>query len=175
MNIFQRIKRFFHREPDFYIGGKENPYIRRWWVIPRNYYFNVYLHNILRDDDDRTHHDHPWWWCSIMLRGAYWEVTTLVEGEDFYFDETTGTLDVFDGQPKDELNAVYQMNNGQCWDLRVMRRRLYRVGWVRFHRPTFAHRLEMAEGCGPCWTGTSHGRPRRGRRRRIQGPWPDAR
>lgn len=63
------------REPDFYIGGKENPYMRRWWVIPRNRFFNIYLHNILRDDDDRALHDHPWWSISIILRGGYWEHT----------------------------------------------------------------------------------------------------
>jgi hypothetical protein len=25
-----RTRRFFHREPDFIIGGKENPYLLRW-------------------------------------------------------------------------------------------------------------------------------------------------
>lgn len=62
------------RPPDFIIGGKDRPYIRRWWLIPRNRWFNVYLHQILRDDDDRALHDHPWWNISIILRGAYVEV-----------------------------------------------------------------------------------------------------
>jgi len=63
------------REPDFCIGGKEAPYMKRWWVIPRNRLFNIYLHNILKDDDDRALHDHPWWSISIILRGGYWEHT----------------------------------------------------------------------------------------------------
>ena len=66
---------FFHRPPDFVIGTPESPYMRRWWVIPRNRIFNVYLHNIVRGDDDRALHDHPWWNVSILLRGHYREVT----------------------------------------------------------------------------------------------------
>lgn len=63
------------RAPDFIIGGADNPYIRRWWVIPRNRFFNVYLHQFLRSDDDRALHDHPWANCSILLRGSYIEHT----------------------------------------------------------------------------------------------------
>lgn len=63
----------FYREPDFLIGGSEHPYMRRWWVIPRNKYFNIYLHNFLRSDDDRALHDHPWNNMSILLKGQYLE------------------------------------------------------------------------------------------------------
>lgn len=63
------------REPNFIIGGKDRPYMRRWWIIPRNPLFNIYLHNVLRDDDDRALHDHPWFNCSIVLKGGYWEET----------------------------------------------------------------------------------------------------
>lgn len=62
------------RKPDFVIGSSENPYLLRWWVIPRNRFFNIYLHCILRSDDDRALHDHPWWNISIILKGGYWEV-----------------------------------------------------------------------------------------------------
>lgn len=68
-----RLRRFFHREPDFIIGGKEDPYLLRWWIIPRNRFFNIYLHKFLRDDDDRALHDHPWVSLSIILRGGYIE------------------------------------------------------------------------------------------------------
>lgn len=57
----------FGRKPDFVIGDLSNPYLLRWWVIPRNRFFNVYLHKFLRDDDDRALHDHPWWSMSIIL------------------------------------------------------------------------------------------------------------
>lgn len=68
-----RITRIFRREPDFIIGLPENPYLLRWWIIPRNRFFNIYLHKFLRSDDDRALHDHPWWSCSIILRGGYRE------------------------------------------------------------------------------------------------------
>jgi hypothetical protein len=59
--------------PDFIIGGTENPYLLRWWVIPRNRWFNIYPHHMLRDDDPRALHDHPWWNVSIVLKGGYME------------------------------------------------------------------------------------------------------
>lgn len=64
------IARVTRRKPDFVIGGAERPYIRRWWVIPRNRCFNIYLHQFLRSDDDRAHHGHPWLFnFSWVLRG----------------------------------------------------------------------------------------------------------
>ncbi len=71
-----KILRFFRRPPDFVIGGD---YLRRWWVIPRNRFFNIYLHNICRSDDDRALHDHPWWNVSILLSGSYVEHTPAGE------------------------------------------------------------------------------------------------
>lgn len=59
----------------FYIGGLDNPYMIRWYVIPRNRWINVYLHKFCRDDDDRALHDHPWWFLSLMLWGRYYETT----------------------------------------------------------------------------------------------------
>lgn len=67
------IARVTRRPPDFVIGGIEDPYLMRWWIIPRNRFFNIYLHRFLRSDDDRALHDHPWVNCSILLRGSYWE------------------------------------------------------------------------------------------------------
>ncbi|SRR5216684_1094151 len=58
------------REPDFIIG---NDYCRRWWVIPRNRFFNIYLHQFLHSDDDRALHDHPWLNMSLLLCGSYIE------------------------------------------------------------------------------------------------------
>lgn len=69
--MIARILSAFRRPPDFLIGGPASPYIRRWWVIPRNRWFNIYLHNMLRDDDDRALHDHPWPNVSIILSGGY--------------------------------------------------------------------------------------------------------
>ncbi len=67
------------RPPDFIIGkGKtdtDRDYLCRWWVIPRNRLFNIYLHLVRKSDDDRALHDHPWINASIVLEGEYDEVT----------------------------------------------------------------------------------------------------
>lgn len=71
-----RIKLISRRPPDFVIGGTDFPYLRRWFVIPRNPLFNVYLHQFLRSDDDRALHDHPWLFnVSWILEGRYTEHT----------------------------------------------------------------------------------------------------
>lgn len=75
MSILNRLVRIFYREPDFYIGGKDAPYLMRWYVIPRNQWFNVYLHKFTRDDDDRALHDHPWTSLSFALWDRYIEHT----------------------------------------------------------------------------------------------------
>lgn len=59
--------------PDFVIGGGD-PYLKRWYIIPRNKLFNIYLHEMWRSDDDRALHDHPWIWASLILRSHYIEV-----------------------------------------------------------------------------------------------------
>lgn len=74
------IERMTRRAPDFVIGGAERPYLLRWFVIPRNKVFNVYLHQFLRSDDDRALHDHPWVNLSILLRGGYIEHTIAAGG-----------------------------------------------------------------------------------------------
>jgi hypothetical protein len=66
------------RQPHQVIGGFDNPYLLRWYVIPRNPLLNIYVHKFLRSDDDRALHDHPWWFVSVMLRGGYDEVTETV-------------------------------------------------------------------------------------------------
>lgn len=68
------------RPPDFIIGGADAPYLRRWWVIPRNPIFNIYLHQFLRSDDDRALHDHPWLNVSYLLEGEYVEHSILAGG-----------------------------------------------------------------------------------------------
>jgi len=63
------------RDPDFVIGDSDNPYLRRWWLVPHNEGCNVYLHEINRSDDDRALHDHPWDNTSQLLLGSYIEHT----------------------------------------------------------------------------------------------------
>lgn len=72
------------RQPDFLIGPDANdPYMRRWWIIPRNKIFNIYLHHMRHDDDDRAPHDHPWWSLSLCLDGHIEEHELIQEDQDF--------------------------------------------------------------------------------------------
>lgn len=62
------------RKPDIIIGELDDPYLLRWFVIPRNRFFNIYLHKFCKSDDDRALHDHPWIFnVSILLKGEYIE------------------------------------------------------------------------------------------------------
>jgi hypothetical protein len=60
------------RAPDFVIGDN---YLRRWWIMPRNKMYNVYLHEINHSDEDEAFHDHPWENTSFLIRGSYIEHT----------------------------------------------------------------------------------------------------
>jgi len=78
MNWWQRVAE--SRPPDFVIGGANTPYLRRWWLIPRNNLFNIYLHQFLRSDDDRALHDHKYINLSWLLEGEYIEHTIAQGG-----------------------------------------------------------------------------------------------
>jgi hypothetical protein len=79
--LSKRISRLaYSRMPDFVIGGDADPYLLRWFVIPRNRVFNIYVHWIHRSDDDRALHDHPWFNASILVNGEYTEHTIAAGG-----------------------------------------------------------------------------------------------
>lgn len=58
------------RDPDYVIGGN---YLLRWFVVPRNVFGGVYLHEFRRSDDDVLH-DHPWDNTTVVVSGRYFEV-----------------------------------------------------------------------------------------------------
>lgn len=95
------------RPPDFIVGGRDNPYLLRWYLTPWRWWFldpatgktrkgltgwrrwaaavtsrlpNLYLHVFLRPDDARALHDHPWAWVSWLLSGTYIEHTIAAGG-----------------------------------------------------------------------------------------------
>ncbi|AHE52599.1 hypothetical protein [Sphingomonas sanxanigenens] len=80
------------RVPDLVIGEAERPYLRRWWIIPRNRFFNLYLHDVLRSDDDRALHDHPWWNVSVVLAGRYIEHTIAAGGIEHRAERAAGSF-----------------------------------------------------------------------------------
>lgn len=97
------------RPPDVLIGGKENPYLRRWWVVPRNTSQNIYLHHFLRSDDDRALHSHPWEWnSSLILHGRYLEHTP------------TGIIQRHDGEFIHRVGEAWhriELTDGPVWTL----------------------------------------------------------
>ena len=65
-------RRYANRHPpDFVIGDRQ---LERWWLIPRNKLFNVYLHRFNKSDEDRALHDHPWVSLGWILNRGYTEV-----------------------------------------------------------------------------------------------------
>ncbi|HLP67791.1 MAG TPA: hypothetical protein VK181_09755 [Rhizobium sp.] len=72
----------YSRKQDVRIPGDPSvqAYMRRWWRIPRNAFFNIYYHIVERSDEDRALHDHPWWNFSIVLQGGYYEHLILPGG-----------------------------------------------------------------------------------------------
>lgn len=66
-------RQWWRLEPHLIVGDIEDPYLKRWWIIPRNPLCNIYLHQFLNDDDDRALHDHPFPSISFLFRGGYKE------------------------------------------------------------------------------------------------------
>jgi len=116
--------------PHKVIGGELRPYMKRWYLIPRNRWLNVYLHQFLRDDDDRALHDHPWWFMSFMLWGRYRE----------HFEKPIHS----------ELLAggAQWISSQECSIER-------RAPSFAFRRAAHRHRVELMKRDGmavPCWT-----------------------
>lgn len=103
------------RKPDFIIGGHDHPYMLRWWVVPRNRWFNIYLHHFLRSDDDRALHDHPWVNCSILLQGEYTEHTIAAGGVAHRQVYKAGAIKFRRAKSAHRV----ELHNGPCWSLFV--------------------------------------------------------
>jgi hypothetical protein len=112
--LFRALERIADRRPpDFIVGGKEDPYLMRWWVIPRNRFFNVYLHHFMRSDDDRALHDHPWWNLSILLKGEYTEHTIAAGGVHRAVIRRAGQFKFRGAKSAHRI----ELHNGPCWTL----------------------------------------------------------
>jgi hypothetical protein len=150
-------------EPDFVVGADNpgGPYLRRWWLIPRNRFLNIYLHQFLRDDDDRALHDHPWPWLSILLDGGYREHTIAAGGIHHRQLREVGSIK-FSGPWRAHRVELLPMPNpwwdGQrlpCWTLFITGPRMRRwgfhcaeQGWVDYERFTAPGRPgEVGPGC----------------------------
>lgn len=99
-----------NRPPDFIIGDN---YMHRWWVIPRNRLFNVYLHHFFHSDDDRALHDHPWWNISILLQGQYTEHTIPAGGVNVRKEYKAGDIKFRSAKAAHRV----ELTHGDCWSL----------------------------------------------------------
>lgn len=81
--LLNRLQDMLQTPPHFIVGGKHEPYLLRWHLLPRNSIFNIYLHQFHRSDDDRAHHDHPYLFnASFLLKGRYLEHVIAKGGTD---------------------------------------------------------------------------------------------
>ena len=120
------LRRVAHRrKPDFIIGGSEDSegsegyseiYLMRWWVIPRNRFFNIYFHRFMRSDEDRALHDHPWPSMSIILDGGYWE---HMQGREEPVWREQGQISVRSGSAlhRVELDPIGFGDSREAWTL----------------------------------------------------------
>lgn len=111
--ISKRAWQMQRRAPDFIIGPHADPYLKRWWIIPRNRFFNIYLHQFLHSDDDRALHDHPWSNVSLLLDGAYTEHTIPQGGVHRHAIYRTGDLKFRRAKAAHRI----ELHAGPCWSL----------------------------------------------------------
>lgn len=135
------INRYSDRQPGIIIGNEDNPYLYRWYVIPRNPYFNIYFHCFKRSDDDRALHCHPWWNVSIILEGDYDETVFVGGAPEFLSDGAYVEAIRNQGRKLFELPPT-----------KIIRRN---AGAIAFRRGRVAHRVILDEFAGnviPVWT-----------------------
>lgn len=133
------------REPDFVIGPPDDPYMLRWFLIPRNDHFNLYYHRILHDDDDRALHDHPWPSFSVMVRGRLLEITEtgerVIEAGDCVYrgPEMAHRLTLI-GEPAETLFITGPRI--RSWGFHCPK------GWVHWRDFVGENHGEVGRGCG---------------------------
>lgn len=140
------------RPPDLTIAGDAEPYLKRWWLIPRNRFLNVYLHRFLRSDDDRALHDHPWWNVSLLLDGRYVEHTVRAGGINVRTQRRAGDWKARTASSAHRIELV----DGPCWTLFVTGPRIREWGfhcrqawvhWRVFTNPEDGGKT-VGRGCG---------------------------
>jgi hypothetical protein len=108
--------------------------MERWYIIPRNKWFNIYLHKISRSDDDRALHDHRADNLSIVLKGSY---TEIIARELDYHDDGDWEL-IYHG---DQLNG---------WAVGKPTTVIRKRGAIVYRKAEQPHRIVVDNG--PVWT-----------------------
>lgn len=136
------------RQPDLVITHPQAaaPYLERWWIVPRNAHFNVYLHRFLRSDDDRALHDHPWPNTTWLLQGEYLEHTPAGtfhrRAGDMVDRAATDShrIELIDGQPAVSLFLTGPKERD--WGFHCER------GWVQWQEFLASYNGSASVGCG---------------------------
>lgn len=137
---------FRKRWPDMVIGDNDNPYLLRWYVIPRNRIFNIYLHKFVRSDDDRALHDHPWSWnMSLIIKGIYIEhipKNPETFGKISYkpFEMSAGAVNYMTEEEMRRLTNPPLIYGGRDMETVRISRRAWRP---IFRKGTTPHRVEL--------------------------------
>lgn len=116
------------RRPDLVIGNPDAPYMRRWWIFPRNRFLNVYLHLFLRSDTAVALHDHPWINCSVLLQGEYTEHVIAEGGVHVKTIRTAGEIKMRGAKSAHRI----ELHAGPCWTLFITGPKIREWG---FHCP----------------------------------------
>ena len=128
MNIFKSIQ-----------IGQDRDYLQRWYIIPRNRFFNIYLHRYTGSDDDRALHDHPWWSLSINGKGRLAEIRErFVENDYGWWQAGEETRDIIPFWPY--LRAPLDMHRmllrtETAWTLFITGPRVRDWGFRQFDEP----------------------------------------
>src|SRR5258708_10658997 len=141
--LFLRLTdRALERAPDFVIGDRQRPYMNRWHLVPRNRYFNIYLHEFLRSDDDRAEHDHPWLFnISFLLDGNYIEHTP--KGQEVF---TRGAIKFRNATSPHRIEIA--PGCAPCWPLFITDpkvRNLYVPCKSPYASPTLVHHVKFTK------------------------------
>jgi len=142
-----------NRAPDFVVKRSDGEYLRRWWIVPRNDQFNIYLHQFVQDDDDRALHDHPWHSASIGQIGGYDELlpndmtVTRLPGDLIYREpEHAHRVRLFrdaQGQPIEAWTLFITGPRVRQWGFHCPK------GWVHWEQFTAANDPgAVGKGCG---------------------------
>lgn len=142
------------RQPDkvIYTDDITDPYMHRWYLIPKNPLCSVMINQVFRSDDDRAHHDHPWANASIPLDGRTREHVIHQGGRQTYDDLVPGTIRIrWTGRFAHRL----EMMPGEVYTSLFITGPRYRqwgfhcpfVGWVHWKDFTADEGRKLGKGC----------------------------
>lgn len=131
------------RTPYFDLEHEGSLYMQRWWIRQppghgahastyekQKSGIGIRIHRTVRSDRGRDLHDHPWANISIVLRGGYWEILPIYQGQDAYFDAHAykrvwrgpGSIIFRSARTRHRLEIPEYMNGkpGEAWSLFIM-------------------------------------------------------